>query len=97
MINELLQGKKVGALLWDQIQDNTSKVEAIQSYDDAWIKKLSDDNMNKIIALETKQSQVNFTEIMQKLERLETEIGAMRRDVDRNEKSSMGNVNPLSL
>jgi len=115
MINELLEGKKVGALavvtimsgiagtiwggalLWNQIQDNTAKVETIQPYDDAWIKKLSDDNMNKIIALETKQSQVNFTEIMEKLSRLEATIEAMAKDIERNERTSNGSVNPLSL
>lgn len=111
MINELLEGKKVGALaviamvgsisggiwggalLWDQIQDNTAKVNAITSYDDTEVIRKISKNKDEIAVLKTKQGQVDFTEIMQKLSRMESKIESMTKDIERNERTS----NPRSL
>ena len=42
-----------GAMLWSEYQTLKKTVANIEQYDDAWVRKLTDDNMNKIIRLET--------------------------------------------
>jgi hypothetical protein len=97
MVGSISGGIWGGALLWNQIQDNSAKIKSVKGYDDAWIRKLSDDNVNRVVALETKQSQVNFTEIMQKLERLEVQVANLKE----RQKETITKVesagNPLSL
>jgi hypothetical protein len=86
-----------GALLWNQIQVNTANVQSIASYNDDEIWKDVEENTLHITELTTKQNQVNFTEIMQKLSTLETKIESMTKDIERNEKTSTSKGNPLSL
>ena len=52
----------IGGSIWT-VSEIFTRFEALetqvaneQAYDDAWIRKLSDDNMNKIIVLETKMN-----------------------------------------
>jgi len=58
-----------------------------QAYDDAWIRKLSDDNMNKIIVLETKMHMLVTPQMeivpSQKVGENTIKIDNLRREFDR--------------
>ena len=58
-----------------------------QAYDDAWIRKLSDDNMNKIIVLETKMHMLVTPQMeivpSQKVGENTIKIDSLRREFDR--------------
>jgi hypothetical protein len=67
------------------------------SYDDKWIRALSENNMNNIIRLQTKQNTLDFSAIIKKVERLGTEVKNLTKDVDRNRDAVTSTGNPLSM
>jgi len=65
--------------------------------DEKWIRELSENNMNNIIRLQTKQNTLDFNAIIKKVERLGAEVKNLTRDVDRNRDAVTSTGNPLSM
>jgi len=86
-----------GALLWDQIQDNTAKVTSIKSYDDTDLIHKISKNKDNITSIQTKQGTLDFGDIMKKVERLEVEIINLKERQRETSTKVNSSGNPLSL
>ena len=86
-----------GALLWDQIQDNTAKVTSIKSYDDTDLIHKISKNKDNITSIQTKQGILDFGDIMKKVERLEVEIINLKERQRETSTKVNSSGNPLSL
>jgi len=86
-----------GALLWNQIQENTANVQSIKGYNDDVIWADVEENTLHITELHTEQHSINFTELMQRISTLETKVESMTKEVDRNRDAVTSTGNPLSM